>query len=81
VTTSRVSRSSRSGASAGGLAALSRFFEAMPADAGFGFVVIVHLAPTHASHLPELLARHTAMPVTQVQDNRARAGSSAIMST
>ncbi len=56
------------GASAGGLAALSRFFEAMPSDAGFGFVVIVHLAPTHASHLPELLARHTAMPVTQVQD-------------
>ena len=56
------------GASAGGLAALSRFFEAMSADAGIGFVVIVHLAPTHASHLPELLARHTAMPVTQVQD-------------
>jgi two-component system, chemotaxis family, CheB/CheR fusion protein len=56
------------GASAGGLAALSRLFEAMPAGAGFGFVVIVHLAPTHASHLPELLARHTEMPVTQVQD-------------
>lgn len=33
------------GASAGGLAALSRFFEAMPADSGMAFVVVQHLDP------------------------------------
>ena len=59
------------GASAGGLDALSRFFDAMPPDQGVGFVVIVHLAPAHVSHMPELLARHTSMPVTQVDDSAA----------
>lgn len=59
------------GASAGGLEALSRFFDAMPPHPGFGFVVVVHLAASHASHMPELLARHTSMPVTQVGDDAA----------
>ncbi len=56
------------GASAGGLEALSKFFSAMPAPTGLGFVVIPHLDPTHVSHLPELLRRHTPMPVAQAQD-------------
>jgi two-component system CheB/CheR fusion protein len=33
------------GASAGGLAALKRFFEYVPADSGLAFVVVVHLSP------------------------------------
>ncbi len=56
------------GASAGGLDALKRFFRAMPADSGLGFVVIIHLDPAHISHLPELLAQHTAMPVQPAQE-------------
>ena len=56
------------GASAGGLETLGTFFEAMPVDAGIGFVVVVHLDPTHGSMLPQLLQKHTRMPVTQVQD-------------
>ena len=35
------------GASAGGLEALVTLFDAMPADTGIGFVVVVHLDPTH----------------------------------
>ena len=54
------------GASAGGLEALIRFFEQMPADAGMAFVVILHLSPDHESNAPEILRRATAMPVTQV---------------
>lgn len=56
------------GASAGGLGALKRFFSAMPAQSGLGFVVIPHLDPAHVSHLPELLRRHTPMPVEQARD-------------
>jgi two-component system CheB/CheR fusion protein len=57
------------GASAGGLQALEKFFEHMPADAGISFIVVQHLAPDHATALPELLARCTAMPVEQARDH------------
>ncbi len=57
------------GASAGGLEALEKFFDNMPADADIAFVVVMHLSPDHPSALPELLARCTEMAVEQVQDN------------
>ena len=56
------------GASAGGLEALEAFFKAMPADSGIGFVLVVHLDPTHISILPELLQKRTKMRVCQVKD-------------
>lgn len=56
------------GASAGGVEVLKKFFNAMPAQSGIAFVVIVHLDPTHISYLPELLSQQTTMPVTQAQD-------------
>lgn len=56
------------GASAGGIEALSQFFDAMPADSGAAFIVILHLDPTRASHLPSIMAHHTLMPVVEVQD-------------
>ena len=56
------------GASAGGLEALETFLKAMPIDAGIGIVLVVHLDPTHISILPELLQKHTKMPVCQVED-------------
>jgi len=54
------------GVSAGGLAALTRFFENMPAANGMSFIVILHLSPTHDSSADQLLQRATSMPVTKV---------------
>jgi two-component system, chemotaxis family, CheB/CheR fusion protein len=56
------------GASAGGLEALRSFFAAVPAKSGAAFVVIQHLAPDHHSQMAELLATHTAVPVSQIED-------------
>src|SRR5580658_3563375 len=57
------------GASAGGLEPLETFFKHMPADAGIAFVIVQHLAPDHPTALPQLLGRHTGMPVEQAEDN------------
>ncbi len=51
------------GASAGGLDALERLFDALPSDTGACFIVIQHLSPDHKSMMDNLLARHTRMPV------------------
>ncbi len=56
------------GASAGGLDAFRRFFQAMAVDSGMAFVLIQHLDPAHESLTAGLLARYTSMPVVQVQD-------------
>ena len=56
------------GASAGGIQALQTFFEAIPADTGAAFVVVLHLDPEHRSDLPSILASRTPMTVMQVQD-------------
>ena len=55
------------GASAGGLDALERLFQAMPADTGAAFVVVQHLSPDHKSMMDNLLGRYTAMPVRVVE--------------
>jgi len=57
------------GASAGGLEPLEAFFSHMPADAGIAFVIVQHLAPDHVTALPQILAKHTGMPVEQAEDN------------
>ncbi|MBL6992093.1 MAG: PAS domain-containing protein [Bacteriovoracaceae bacterium] len=54
------------GASAGGLAAFEAFFDSMPEDSGMAFVLVAHLAPDHASILPELIQKKTKMKVEQV---------------
>lgn len=56
------------GGSAGAIPPLREFFEAMPADSGFAFVVVMHLSPEHESVLAEVLQHSTAMPVVQVQE-------------
>jgi two-component system CheB/CheR fusion protein len=56
------------GASAGGIQALQTFFEAMPAQTGAAFVVVLHLDPEHHSDLAQIFAARTAMPVIQVRD-------------
>ena len=59
------------GVSAGGLEAASALLDGLPADPGLAIVLVQHLAPQHESLLPELLARHTAMPVVKVEDRMA----------
>ncbi|HEU4884753.1 MAG TPA: chemotaxis protein CheB, partial [Longimicrobium sp.] len=54
------------GASAGGLKALQRFMEAVPADSGMAYVVIMHLDPERRSRIGEILQDRTSLPVTQV---------------
>lgn len=56
------------GASAGGLEALEAFFRTMPATSHAAFVIVAHLDPTHTSLMPELLQKHTTMPVAQISD-------------
>jgi two-component system CheB/CheR fusion protein len=59
------------GASAGGLDAFKKLLAAMPPDSGIAFVLVPHLDPARESLLVELLARHTAMPVVEAQDDMA----------
>ncbi|MBR9977142.1 MAG: PAS domain-containing protein [Bacteroidetes bacterium] len=56
------------GSSAGGLAALKIFFSRIPADSGVAWVVVMHLSPTHASHLSELLQPQVGVPVRQITE-------------
>src|SRR5262249_34914315 len=51
------------GASAGGLEACSQLLRALPPRPGLAFIVVQHLAPTHESVMPTLLAGQTALPV------------------
>ena len=56
------------GASAGGLEALEKFFDNVPADSGLSFVVVQHLSPDFKSLMNELLARHTEIDIHRVED-------------
>ena len=59
------------GASAGGLEALISLFDAMPAESGMAFLVVMHLDPTRESGLVEILSKHSAMPVSEATANKA----------
>ncbi len=54
------------GASAGGLDALQQFFDHMPGDSGMAFVVVTHQPAGRVSLMPDLLARHSPMPVSEI---------------
>lgn len=56
------------GASAGGLDAFKKLFDALPATCGMAFVLIQHLDPKHPSLMADLLGSHTAMKVVQAED-------------
>jgi len=59
------------GASAGGIEALTDLMNHLAPDTGMAFVLVQHLDPKHHSILTELLARKTAMPVTEVSEGIA----------
>ena len=56
------------GASAGGIEAFTELMNYLPVDTGMSFVLVQHLDPKHHSILTELLARKTAMSVTEVSE-------------
>ncbi|MGB5820853.1 MAG: chemotaxis protein CheB [Saonia sp.] len=57
------------GASAGGLEALKEFFDNVPADCQYTFVVVQHLSPDYKSLMAELLAKNTSMPIYEITHN------------
>jgi len=56
------------GASAGGLEAFIEFFEGVPAEPGMAYVLIQHLSPDRESQVADIIAKHTPLPVLQVDD-------------
>ena len=56
------------GASAGGLRAVSRLLERLPASTGMAFVLVEHLDPGRPSHLADLLSRRSPMAVAEATD-------------
>ncbi len=56
------------GASAGGLDAFRKLFDALPPNSRMAFILIQHLDPTHASMMVDLLAGHTTKKVQQAED-------------
>jgi len=59
------------GASAGGIEALIRLFEAMPANNGMAFLVVMHLDPTRESGLTQIMSQHSTMTVAEAADGIA----------
>jgi two-component system CheB/CheR fusion protein len=55
------------GASAGGLEAITELLEALTANPGMAFVVVLHLDPEHKSALREILSRVSRLPVRDVE--------------
>jgi two-component system CheB/CheR fusion protein len=54
------------GGSAGGFEAAMELLRHLPPETGMAFVIVQHLDPHHASQLPKLLSRATAMPVIEL---------------
>ncbi|MBT1702400.1 chemotaxis protein CheB [Chryseosolibacter indicus] len=57
------------GASAGGLEPIHEFFDNMPDNTNFSFVVVQHLSPDHKSLMGELLAKHTRMQIKEAEED------------
>jgi chemotaxis response regulator CheB len=62
------------GASAGGLHSLFAVLEGLPDTLDCCIAVATHLSPSHNSLIPELLGRHTRLPVCRAGNERLRNG-------
>src|SRR5437016_5791050 len=56
------------GGSAGGFEAAMELLRHLPTRTGMAFVIVQHLDPHHGSRLPNLLAKATSTPVTEVTE-------------
>src|SRR6266403_4251647 len=54
------------GGSAGGFEAAMELLQNLPSSTGMAFVIVQHLDPHHASRLPSLLGKMSAMPVSEI---------------
>ncbi len=59
------------GASAGGLEAFTEMLQGLSDEPGMAFLFVSHLDPHHKSHLPDILAKATSMPVREVKEGMA----------
>ena len=58
------------GASAGGLEALNEFVNKIRPDSGLAYIIVVQLMHNQPSMLPEILQRHTTIPLTHPTNNQ-----------
>jgi two-component system, chemotaxis family, CheB/CheR fusion protein len=65
------------GCSAGGIEALSRITAVLPADFPAPIVVAQHLDPNGTSHLSDILARRSSLPLHALADRKETAGAAA----
>jgi len=56
------------GGSSGALEALSTLLPALPAHCPISVAIVVHLPPTRPSHLAEVLAARTVLPLREAED-------------
>src|SRR4030095_2817698 len=56
------------GSSAGGIEALSILIRSLPKDFPAPIVLAQHLDPSRPSNLQQILERHSALPIAQVED-------------
>jgi two-component system chemotaxis response regulator CheB len=56
------------GGSSGALEALATLLPALPADCAVPVAIVVHLPPSRPSHLAEVLAARTVLPVREAED-------------
>jgi two-component system CheB/CheR fusion protein len=49
---------------------VSELLAALPGHSTMAYVLVQHLDPAHDSLLPEILAKKTAMPVSQIHDEQ-----------
>jgi two-component system CheB/CheR fusion protein len=56
------------GGSAGSIKAFEAFFKKMPAESGFAFVIIMHLAPESNINISDLFKHFTPMPIIEAID-------------
>jgi len=56
------------GASAGGLESLTEFFDDIPEQSPYCFVIIQHLSPDYKSYTDEFLTKKTNIPILEAED-------------
>ena len=59
------------GASAGGLEAFTELLESLPPNPGLAILFVNHLEPHHKSHLDEVLAKVTRLPIREAVEGTA----------
>ncbi|PWB22635.1 CheR family methyltransferase [Flavobacterium sp. HTF] len=57
------------GASSGGLEAIKKLLQQIPADSGMAYIILQHLSSDHRNTLSETLSNYTQLPVNEIISN------------